>query len=56
MDGDEYPEATEVELLARLVLAVVDKLDHIHDDLVALRAAKGIPRPECYAPVAGHHE
>ena len=56
MDDDQYPDATEAEVLVRLVLALVDKIDHIHDDLVALRAAKGIPRPECYAPAAVNHE
>lgn len=44
----DYPTGAAPECLLRVLLAIVDKLDHIHDDLVTLRDVAGRPRPECY--------
>lgn len=44
----DYPTGAAPECLLRVLLALVDKLDHIHDDLVTLRDVAGRPRPECY--------
>jgi len=36
--------------IKRATLATVDKVDHIHDDVMALREVCSIQRPECYPP------
>ncbi len=48
MDEPAYPDTGPPEMMFRVLLAIVDKLDHIHDDLVTLRDVAGRPRPECY--------
>ncbi len=44
----KYPAPDADATVLRVLLALIDKLDHIHDDLRALRARADIQRPECY--------
>jgi hypothetical protein len=48
MDDDQYPEQQQAYVSLRALVALVEKLDHIHDDVAAIRTQLGIPRPECY--------
>ncbi len=44
----KYPAPDADAPVLRVLLALVDKVDHIHQDLVVLRAVAGRERPECY--------
>ena len=34
----------------RRLARLADNLDHLHDDVIALRERANVPRPECYPP------
>ena len=44
----KYPGPDADATVLRVLLALVDKVDHIHQDLVVLRAVAGREHPECY--------
>jgi hypothetical protein len=44
----KYPAPDPDTTVLRVLLALIDKVDHIHQDLVVLRAVAGRERPECY--------
>ena len=43
----KYPAPDADATVLRVLLSLIDKVDHIHQDLVVLRAVAGRERPPC---------